>query len=232
MPLIFIFVAILVIFIILTIIIIGGSPQETEPSFAYSKNFSLLSSTEKAFLETLEPLLAESFRVFIKVRLADLIQIKPQQQKGVPREALSKIGTTTVDFVICSARDFAIVGIFDLENKAHSPSDQDMADEFIDKAAAAAQLPLVRMPAQLHYNGEEIAALLKNNFKLPGQTKDKATVSQYGDCPTCGEPLTLLKAKYGENIGKFFLGCSNYPECKYLSLLNDGDAVSSTDRTG
>lgn len=31
------------------------------------------------------------------------------------------------------------------------------------------------------------------------------------DCPNCGSPLVLRKGKYGE-----FVGCSNYPACKYI----------------
>ena len=30
-------------------------------------------------------------------------------------------------------------------------------------------------------------------------------------CPKCGSPLVIRKGKYGE-----FVGCSNYPECKYI----------------
>ena len=36
-------------------------------------------------------------------------------------------------------------------------------------------------------------------------------MSEYGTCPECGGDLVKRKGKYGE-----FLGCSNYPECKYI----------------
>lgn len=34
-------------------------------------------------------------------------------------------------------------------------------------------------------------------------------------CPVCGNRLVLRTAKKGENIGKQFYGCSNYPKCRY-----------------
>ncbi len=34
-------------------------------------------------------------------------------------------------------------------------------------------------------------------------------------CPKCGGTLVKRRAKRGENAGKQFLGCSNFPKCKY-----------------
>jgi len=33
-------------------------------------------------------------------------------------------------------------------------------------------------------------------------------------CPACGKPMVLRKAKTGPNAGKPFWGCSGYPACK------------------
>ncbi|MCS6836597.1 MAG: topoisomerase DNA-binding C4 zinc finger domain-containing protein [Anaerolineae bacterium] len=33
-----------------------------------------------------------------------------------------------------------------------------------------------------------------------------------GVCPQCGKPLAQRSGKYG-----LFVGCSGYPECKYIS---------------
>ncbi len=39
----------------------------------------------------------------------------------------------------------------------------------------------------------------------------KEAVKTGDDCPLCGSPLVIRKGKYGT-----FVGCSNYPECKYI----------------
>jgi len=40
----------------------------------------------------------------------------------------------------------------------------------------------------------------------------KAEAKKTGEmCPLCGEPLVFRKGRYGE-----FIGCSNFPECKYI----------------
>lgn len=35
-------------------------------------------------------------------------------------------------------------------------------------------------------------------------------------CPKCGSAMVQRKAKRGENAGKTFWGCSNYPACRYI----------------
>ena len=38
-------------------------------------------------------------------------------------------------------------------------------------------------------------------------------------CPKCKNKLVLRTVKRGENIGKEFLGCSNYPKCRYIRAI-------------
>ena len=40
-------------------------------------------------------------------------------------------------------------------------------------------------------------------------------------CPRCGEKLVVRIARKGEHQGKKFLGCSNYPKCRYIQNLSD-----------
>ena len=43
--------------------------------------------------------------------------------------------------------------------------------------------------------------------------------SQAPACPRCHSPLVLRTATKGENAGKQFYGCSNYPKCRYIQNL-------------
>lgn len=38
-------------------------------------------------------------------------------------------------------------------------------------------------------------------------------------CPKCGSNLVLRTAKKGENAGRQFYGCSNFPKCRYIQNL-------------
>lgn len=44
-------------------------------------------------------------------------------------------------------------------------------------------------------------------------------MQQENICPRCGATLVLRKTKKGENLGKEFWGCSNFPKCRYKKDL-------------
>ncbi|NNJ91640.1 MAG: hypothetical protein HKP55_08190 [Gammaproteobacteria bacterium] len=39
------------------------------------------------------------------------------------------------------------------------------------------------------------------------------------DCPRCGSGMVKGKAKHGKNIGKWFWGCSQFPDCKGMQPI-------------
>ncbi len=59
----------------------------------------------------------------------------------------------------------------------------------------------------------------------PAKTPYKSSVSSNdpssATCPKCGSPLILKQAKKGKYAGQSFLGCSNYPKCKYIKPLTE-----------
>lgn len=69
------------------------------------------------------------------------------------------------------------------------------------------------------------------NYLLPLTNVDEETKRQHiqdintmmngvGVCPRCGGKLVLRLAKSGTNAGKYFIGCSNYPKCRYTKNLD------------
>lgn len=61
----------------------------------------------------------------------------------------------------------------------------------------------------------------QNSFS---QTISTATVTpsiERTRCPRCGGKLVTRVAAKGKNQGKNFLGCSNYPKCRYIENLLD-----------
>jgi len=39
-------------------------------------------------------------------------------------------------------------------------------------------------------------------------------------CPKCGAKLTLRTAQKGENKGRQFYGCSNFPKCRFIKNIS------------
>ena len=221
-------VAALIVFAILIFLYITRSTVDQPLTFTYENKLSILSGPERAFLSAIEPFLSTNFRIFCKVRLGDIVDIKQKSGTNVPMETLAKINATTVSFVICNADDHTTAGIVDIESRSLNGEEKQMPDDYIDGALAEAGLPSCRISSKLHYEYDYIIARFSRYIDLPEHGGDKDDDNQHGYCPNCGEPLMLLKAKHGENIGKFFVGCTNYPECKYLSPLDEGQTLPDT----
>lgn len=68
---------------------------------------------------------------------------------------------------------------------------------------------------------QHIANIQNGKIKTPPTTTTSVAVNpteknqQENVCPRCGANLVLRKTKKGENSGKEFWGCSNYPKCRY-----------------
>lgn len=65
-------------------------------------------------------------------------------------------------------------------------------------------------PIQL-IDGPKLMALINDVQVLPQMTIEKPNV-----CPKCCGELVVRKAKRGPNAGNTFLGCTNFPKCRYI----------------
>ena len=70
----------------------------------------------------------------------------------------------------------------------------------------------------------QITNIQKNTQRSYSQPISKTKVTSNIEriiCPRCGEKLVVRIARKGEHQGKKFLGCSNYPKCRYIQNLSD-----------
>ena len=69
---------------------------------------------------------------------------------------------------------------------------------------------------------EQIQTIKSNTPKLQGLRHAYALKKRYGSssiCPKCGGKLIERISKKGEGAGDKFLGCENYPRCRYTREL-------------
>ncbi|PRO70218.1 restriction endonuclease [Alteromonas gracilis] len=59
-------------------------------------------------------------------------------------------------------------------------------------------------------SGNELEALIRDIQSPVAKSEEKQAF-----CPRCGKDLVERVAKRGVNLGKTFLGCSNFPKCRY-----------------
>ncbi|MDZ7581880.1 MAG: DUF2726 domain-containing protein [Deltaproteobacteria bacterium] len=113
-----IFVLLVIILVVLACLVVFkkyGSPI----AFPYQTKNSLCSPAERSFLGVLEQLLKNKYRILLKVRLADLIEIEKGVSKSLRQSAFNRISRKHVDFVVCDKNDLSILGVIELDDQSH-----------------------------------------------------------------------------------------------------------------
>lgn len=137
--------------------------KSQQASFSYKRQSALFSPAERSFLGVLEQVLGSDYRVFGKVRIADLI--KPENGAG-RRNALNRIVGKHVDFVVCNATDLSIIGVIELDDKSHNQDSRQKRDAFVDRAFASAGILITRFPARAAYSLSASKESIQRSFKL------------------------------------------------------------------
>lgn len=65
----------------------------------------------------------------------------------------------------------------------------------------------------------EKGGFTENLYAIRIRARDKAKNANAPTCPECGSPMRLRKAKTGPKAGEQFWGCSQFPNCKGIRLL-------------
>ena len=208
-----------------------GSPI----AFPYQTKNSLCSPAERSFLGVLEQLLSNKYRILLKVRLADLIEIEKGVSKSLRQGALNRISRKHVDFVVCGKDDLSILGVIELDDQSHKAAKRQERDSFLDNAINAAGIPILHIQAQNAYSISNIREQLQKSFEFlnnKGEPESLPLVKNSNDpkifrptsddsetngtCTDCGAPLVKRQAKKGKFAGKNFLACSNFPKCRKI----------------
>ncbi|MBI3553007.1 MAG: DUF2726 domain-containing protein [Elusimicrobia bacterium] len=124
-------------------------------AFPY-RRVELFSKGERAFLSVLEEAVGEKYKILGKVRLADLLNVSAEVERGSWKAAMNKIQSKHIDFVLCRKEDYSVAFAIELDDRTHERGDRRERDSFVEAACKAARLPLLRFSAQAHYDARDI----------------------------------------------------------------------------
>ena len=211
----------------LTLVVKLLARRSVAADFPFTSCETLCTPAERAFLGLLDLTVPDGYRVFAKVRLADLIKVSGELKASDRQAALNRIIRKHVDFVTCKAEDLAIAGVIELDDRSHDRPDRRRRDAFIDEAMGSAGIPILHLAARRSYEVAEVKRLLtdllgigtetgedKGAYNLPGEQTVEPAVADYGECPNCGKPMVERIVKHGPHAGKKILACSAFPKCK------------------
>ena len=124
--------------------------------FPYQQSNALFSAAERSFLGVLDQAVGAEYRVFGKVRVADIASVKSGLGRAAHQGALNRIAAKHFDFVVCRASDLSVVCAVELNDKSHSGKRAQARDELLEKVCQAIKVPLLTVPAKQAYSLAEV----------------------------------------------------------------------------
>jgi hypothetical protein len=143
------------------------APRTVEPmpdaTLPFARAPWLVSPGERAFWHPLYHAVKGRYRIFCKVRLADVVKcgLPPAQE----RVWFRKIGRFHVDFVICDPETTEPLLVIELDDRKHRKARAVERDKFKNKVLADAKVPVLRVRAQQAYAPSEIEESIQRELK-------------------------------------------------------------------
>ncbi|OBX34917.1 hypothetical protein A8U91_03980 [Halomonas elongata] len=150
----------------------------------YVRHDSLNSPAEQHFARALQRAVGEQYVLAYKVRLADVMAVKRRRRH--PRDQrwwrwFRQISSKHVDVVVCDPAGGHMHLALELDDRSHQRRDRRQRDVFVDRAFAAAGLPLLRIPAQRRYDVARLQQQLAEH--LPRLRSPDTATSQSQESP-------------------------------------------------
>lgn len=123
--------------------------------YPYQPIEKLFTAAETKFFYALDAVVhPQEYKIFGKVRLADIIRVKRGMEKADYHKAFNRIKSKHIDYVLCNASTLSIELLIELDDASHQKPERQRRDSFLDAAAKAAGVRLLHVPWQKHYAPE------------------------------------------------------------------------------
>jgi len=128
---------------------------------AYRRGPFFLTPNEKRFLAVLDEAVGGGYRVFVQVRLAELVDVDLKANNSKRRAAMNKVFGKSIDFVICDSASLEPVAAIELDDRTHALPHRRERDTFVDAVFSEIGIPLLRARARRAYSVAALETLLR-----------------------------------------------------------------------
>lgn len=145
----------LVVLLIVAVVAFIGSRR---PAYRRGR---FLTPNEKRFLAVLDEAVGEGHRVFVQVRLAELVDVDLSATSAKRRAAMNKVFGKSIDFVICGSSSLEPIAAIELDDRTHALPHRRERDIFVDAVFSEIGIPLLRARARRAYSVAAVVTLLR-----------------------------------------------------------------------
>lgn len=193
--------------------------SQQDEKLPYEKRDDFLSYSELSFYKVINQAIDENIIVCPKVSLKDIFFVKSNDRSDF-RTYHNKIDRKHVDFLLCKAENMVPICGIELDDSSHQKTDRIHRDRFVNRVFEVSGLPLLRFKNKKSYTLNEIREKLETVLYKEDMNQDNIDDikveedTKVPNCPKCNIPMIKREVKKGQNKGKQFWGCSNYPKCR------------------
>ncbi len=155
-----IYIIIFIVFVALVALLIKAKKQ----SYDYDKINFLFTPAEKKFLAVLEKTVNSKYRIYGKVRIADIVKPKKRLSTKNWWNQFARISSKHFDYVLCSSDKIEPLLVIELNDKSHKKQNRAKRDIEVDKICRSANLPILWVPAARSYNQEDLLNKIQNSI--------------------------------------------------------------------
>ena len=169
----------IIVIFLLVVIATAFIKTPARKGYNYQKRGALFTPAERSFISILDQAISDDYRIFGKVRVADILN----PAKGMDRKnwqvAFNKISSKHFDYILCSKETLDVVAAIELDDKSHSSARAKKRDSLLEGACDSAGLPLIRFQAKAGYQLQSVRTQIETVLNPPesGETPNKALLS-------------------------------------------------------
>ena len=140
--------------VLLTFILSVRRSLKSRFRLPYVADATLLTASQRAFKAVLERAVGKEYRVYGRVRVADVIGLRPRLSRRERERALDRLEGRCFDFLVCAPDTTAIACAVNLVPRSRLR--QQLPRDRLDRICAAAGLPFVRVRESDAYSVADI----------------------------------------------------------------------------
>ena len=145
----------IIIALVLTLLVVVATIaalKKNNAELLFERRDVLFSPAERSFLGVLDQAVGNQYRVFGKVRIADVLSSRKNASQRTRIVARNITVGKHFDFVICDASTLHLVCAVELDDRSHARTYRRARDAFVEHACRTSGLPLLRIAARKSYS--------------------------------------------------------------------------------
>lgn len=150
MDLFFIVICVVVAALVVLAFFVKKSSQAAKEISPYVQKQYFMTNAEKDFFLLLGQIIGDRYYIFSQVSVNSLLTVDRQGKDFI--HYLNKMRQKSVDFVLVEKNTMRTLLIIELDDRSHLKPERMARDQFLDETFAAADLKLLRVQNQRHYD--------------------------------------------------------------------------------